>query len=154
DQVAQFLKDPKALYVQTSVGLSDGDSGGALVNEHGQLVGLNLASVSGRNLSHHVHASELKTFLSHVSDTPEDSLPSAWLSDARNIQLSDTSFDGVIDTLRALSPSGTSLMFDLPQTTFTRGQRFQNERDLHAKKGFHADFAYVRRGADAYAYYD
>src|SRR5262249_4097924 len=41
--IDRFFPDPKALYVQSTVGISPGDSGGALVNESGDLVGLNFA---------------------------------------------------------------------------------------------------------------
>src|SRR5262249_6867590 len=152
----RFFPDAKALYIQSTVGISPGDSGGALVNESGELVGLNFAGSNAQNTSFHVHLSEVKAFLANIPSAPEYKLPSAWLDVANYsiARMADSSFDGVIDTLQlATFRDGNAgvTMFDLAQTTFTRGIKFQNQADMLRRHGFHADFAFMKKGGDAYA---
>ncbi|MDA1017217.1 MAG: serine protease [Planctomycetota bacterium] len=97
---------PKRRVVISSCGLNPGDSGSALVNRQGQVIGVSFAiptrdssrGISLDKFSYHVHLEEVRRFLKDRPKSPLLSIPEAWIAGA-GLREMDLDGDGTVDAV-------------------------------------------------------
>ncbi len=123
-----FAAETQGLAVQTDCAITHGDSGGALVNGAGEMVGLNQSlAVDLATASFHVHLDEIRDFTQKHGEEGVAILPDPLCDGGVNTTLEDLDLDGVPDTLVSKGLSGflgsfdrMSFLIDLDQDHFKK----------------------------------
>lgn len=123
-----FAAETQGLAVQTDCAITHGDSGGALVNAAGEIVGLNQSlAVDLATASFHVHLDEIREFTQKHGEEGVAILPDPLCDGGVNTTLEDLDLDGVPDTLVSKGLTGflgnydrMSFLIDLDQDHFSR----------------------------------
>jgi S1-C subfamily serine protease len=147
-----------SLMLQTNCSITHGDSGGPVVNQAGELVALNqLVGTDPRsavNVAFHIHAAEIRGFLSDIPDAPAYVIPNPWCDGGLDPSMEDIDLDGTIDTLVTRQDhrigTGTSLFFDLDQDNFAKDRKNKGK----GKFLFDAEVAILFNKEGIFVYYD
>ncbi|MBX3182525.1 MAG: trypsin-like peptidase domain-containing protein [Polyangiaceae bacterium] len=154
------------LVIQTSCGILPGDSGGPLLDERGDLVGVNAFSnrdgKTGGLLSFHVHLDEVKKFTAELPKVAARQLPDPWKEGGGDLEVEDVDFDGRVDTLmmRGRQPclfcprESEAVFFDLDEDSFKGEAELPPVDVIYRDKRFDAELAFLRVGSNRYAWYD
>lgn len=154
------------LIIQSTVNVLPGDSGGPLLNERGELVGLNVFSrkdpKTGGLLSFHVHRDELATFVKDRPARPAQLVPDPWLEGGGDMSLEDADLDGKVDVLLlqgrkpcAFCPvQSTAVFIDADQNSFDERPIPKDLNALYEARGFDAEAVYLQIEKDVFVWYD
>ncbi|HZO13025.1 MAG TPA: serine protease, partial [Polyangiaceae bacterium] len=91
------------MVIQSTCNILPGDSGGPLLNESGELIGLNVFARrdprTGGLLSFHVHVDEIRNFAKSRPKRPQQLLPDPWQEGGGDLSFQDADLDGMVDVL-------------------------------------------------------
>lgn len=150
-----FHGEMEGLVVQSSCVIAPGDSGGPLVNDDGELVGLNVLSLSNegrQSSSFHVHLRDIRSFLAETPTTAARDVPAPFF-DGADARAADLDLDGRWETVLLVRPDRSTVRFyDLDEDSeeFSLGAL----TDVVATHRFDAELAIVSREDRRFAWYD
>lgn len=146
------------LFVQSDCRIAPGDSGGPVIDDKSQLVGLNQSVTTDRSTaggtSYHVHVAELREF---IKNPPADDfflIPDPWCDGGTETILEDLDMDGGADALIAKSGDYTpwgnrrfALLMDLD------GRQLPDDPSK-SEMPYDAEAAYLTLPGATFAWYD
>ncbi|MCA9618050.1 MAG: trypsin-like peptidase domain-containing protein, partial [Myxococcales bacterium] len=154
------------LIIQSTCSILPGDSGGPLLNDHGELIGLNVFARkdagTGGLLSFHVHLDEITAFAKDRPEHPIAMIPDPWLEGGGEMSLEDADLDGTIDVLMlqgrkpcAFCPrQSTAVFMDVDQSSF-RGRAVPDDLNaLFTARDFDAEAVFLQLEHHVFIWYD
>jgi S1-C subfamily serine protease len=136
----------QGLAVQTSCNITHGDSGGPLLNAHGELVGLNQSlRFDAATVAFHVHVAEIRAFLRDVPKGPAQIVPDAYCEGGSEASADDFDGDGKRELVR-LAGRADAFFVDLDQDD-GQGPRSWG-------RPFDAELVVLVKEDDTFAWYD
>lgn len=154
------------LVIQSTCNILPGDSGGPLLNDHGELIGLNVFARIDRStgglLSFHVHRDELRQFAEARPKAPSQMIPDPWEDGGGDLMYEDADLDGKVDVLMMTgrrpcsfcSPQSKAAFIDANQDSYASRKKLPDLTEVFDMKDFDAEIVYLELEGDAFIWYD
>ena len=156
-----------ALVIQSTCDISQGDSGGPMVNGRGELVGLN-AFIRGsfgtrKESNFHIHVAEVRKFIMDVPEDPPQLVPDPWTEGGTLARLGDADMDARVDVLALYQMKRAGLfstrkptcyMLDLDQDSFAGAEELPAVREVIKDRAFDAEMVFLEAAGQLYAWFD
>jgi S1-C subfamily serine protease len=156
-----------ALVIQSTCDISQGDSGGPMVNTRGELVGLN-AFIRGsfgtrKESNFHIHVAEVRKFVGEVPEKAPQLVPDPWTEGGTLARLGDADMDAKVDVLALYQLRRVGLfsrrrptcyMLDLDQDSFAKVERLPDVREVIKGRAFDAEMTFLEAAGQLYAWFD
>jgi len=163
----ELKRQRPALVIQSTCDISQGDSGGPMVNSRGELVGLN-AFIRGsfgtrKESNFHIHVAEVRKFIEEVPADPPQLVPDPWTEGGTLARLGDADMDAKVDVLALyrLRRVGlfsrrkpTCYMLDLDQDSFAGMEKPAPVLEVFKGRAFDAEVVFLEAAGQLYAWFD
>lgn len=145
----------QGLAVQTSCNITHGDSGGPLLNAHGEIVGLNQSlRFDAATVAFHVHVAEIRAFLKDVPKAPLQIVPDPWCEGGTEASVEDLDGDGKPDAVKLSGGFGRHFGMGDSDATFIDLDG-DGATSPHSKENpFDAEVIVMKKDDDVFAWYD
>ena len=145
----------QGLAVQTSCNITHGDSGGPLLNAHGELVGLNQSlRFDAATVAFHVHVAEIRAFLKDVPAKALQIEPDPWCEGGTEASVEDLDGDGRPDTVKLVGGFGRRFGMGGSEATFIDLDGDDGKAPRTKDRPFEAEAIVLKKGDDVFAWYD
>ncbi|MBS2016149.1 MAG: trypsin-like peptidase domain-containing protein [Deltaproteobacteria bacterium] len=145
----------QGLAVQTSCNITHGDSGGPLLNAHGEIVGLNQSlRFDAATVAFHVHVAEIRAFLKDVPAKPLQIEPDPWCEGGTEASVEDLDGDGKPDTVKLVGGFGRRFGMGGSEATFIDLDGDDGKSARSRERPFEAEVIVLHKGDDVFAWYD
>lgn len=154
------------LVIQSTCNILPGDSGGPLLNDRAELIGLNVFArrdrTTGGLLSFHVHRDELRKFADTRPASPAQMIPEPWDEGGGDIAYEDADLDGKVDVLMMTGrkpcsfcpPQSRAAFIDADQDSYANRSRLPDLEEVYDLRDFDAEVIYLQVQRDAFIWYD